>query len=89
MARVTVEDALEKVNNRFELVLIAARRARQILSGVKPALVETNNDKETVIALREIADGLITKASLDEQDKVIAKEQEAQNLLTTTDKNQF
>ena len=58
MARITVEDCLETVNNRFELVLTATKRARQIGHGAEP-LVEEENDKPTVIALREIADGLI------------------------------
>ena len=65
MARVTVEDCLENVDNRFELVKLAARRARQIAMGKDP-LVEIENDKPTVIALREIADGLIDEQILDE-----------------------
>lgn len=69
MARVTVEDAVAKIGNRFDLVLIAARRARQISSfGSKP-LVEEENDKPTVIALREIEEGLITEDFLDKQDR--------------------
>lgn len=67
MARVTVEDCLENVDNRFELVRLAARRARQIAMGKDP-LVEIENDKPTVIALREIADGLIDEQILDEAD---------------------
>ena len=59
MARVTVEDCLEKIPNRFELVLIAARRARKLSHGAD-ALVEEGNDKPTVVALREIAAGLVT-----------------------------
>lgn len=58
MARITVEDCLDNVANRFELVLTATRRARQIAHG-SDALVAEENDKPTVIALREIADGLI------------------------------
>lgn len=57
MARVTVEDCLEKVENRFALVLIASERARQIEMGVSDPLVPEDNDKPTVIALREIAAG--------------------------------
>lgn len=68
MARVTVEDAVAKVGNRFDLVLLAARRARQISMGSK-ALVEEKNDKATVIALREIEEGLITEEFLDKQDR--------------------
>ena len=68
MARVTVEDAVAKVGNRFDLVLLAARRARQIASGSNP-LVEEEKDKPTVIALREIEEGLITKEFLDKQER--------------------
>ena len=68
MARVRVEDAVAKVGNRFDLVLLAARRARQITSGNNP-LVEEENDKPTVIALREIEEGLITEEFLDKQDR--------------------
>lgn len=56
MARVTVEDCLRNVKNRFELVMIAAKRARQLMRG-KEAMVEWDNDKPTVVALREIAAG--------------------------------
>ncbi len=56
MARITVEDCLARVNNRFELVLIAARRARDLALGHE-ALVPWENDKPTVVALRELADG--------------------------------
>ena len=58
MARITVEDCLENIDNRFELVLTATKRARQIGHGSEP-MVEEENYKPTVIALREIADGLI------------------------------
>ncbi|OED39173.1 DNA-directed RNA polymerase subunit omega [Chromatiales bacterium (ex Bugula neritina AB1)] len=58
MARVTVEDCLEHVDNRFELVLQAAKRARKISLGAEP-MVAMENDKPTVIALREIAKGLV------------------------------
>jgi DNA-directed RNA polymerase subunit omega len=58
MARITVEDCLENIDNRFELVLTATKRARQIAHGAE-ALVDEENDKPTVIALREIAEGLI------------------------------
>lgn len=64
MARVTVEDCLDHVDNRFELVLLAARRARQLANNARPMVAE-ENDKPTVIALREIAEGLITKEVLD------------------------
>jgi DNA-directed RNA polymerase subunit omega len=64
MARITVEDCLEHVENRFDLVLLAARRARQISQGADP-LVPAENDKPTVIALREIAENLINTESMD------------------------
>ena len=67
MARITVEDCLEHVENRFDLVLLAARRARQIAQGADP-LVPPENDKPTVLALREIADNLITASSMDEME---------------------
>ncbi|MCA2016305.1 DNA-directed RNA polymerase subunit omega [Vibrio tritonius] len=80
MARVTVQDAVEKVGNRFDLVLIAARRARQMQTGGKDALVPEENDKPTVIALREIEDGLITKEVLDARERQEQQEQEAAEL---------
>jgi len=68
MARVTVEDCLDNVENRFELVMLATRRARQMRRyGVDP-LIPEENDKPTVIALREIAEGLITHEMLDAQE---------------------
>jgi len=67
MARITVEDCLEHVENRFDLVLLAARRARQIAQGADP-LVPPENDKPTVLALREIAENLITTTSMDEME---------------------
>lgn len=66
MARLTVEDCLEHVDNRFELVLIAAKRARQIAMGAD-ALVPIDNDKPTVLALREIAENLINSETIDEE----------------------
>lgn len=68
MARITVEDCLENVDNRFQLVLIAARRARHIAHGKSP-LVTDDNDKPTVIALREIAAGLVGMEVFDEPDE--------------------
>jgi len=64
MARITVEDCLNRIDNRFEMVLTATKRARQIANGADP-LVEEENDKPTVIALREIADGLVTPETVD------------------------
>lgn len=66
MARVTVEDCLSKVDNRFQLVLVATKRARQISRGATPFVPE-ENDKPTVIALREIAEGLVTRDILTEK----------------------
>ncbi len=71
MARITVEDCLEHVDNRFNLVLVAAKRARQLSNG-KEAMVEWENDKPTVVALREIAAGKIDQREMLEG--VIAKE---------------
>lgn len=67
MARVTVEDCLENVDNRFQLVLVAAKRARQITMGKEPH-VAWENDKPTVVALREIADGFVGPAILNEEE---------------------
>lgn len=66
MARVTVEDCLENVENRFQLVLVAAKRARQLTLGAE-SFVPRENDKTTVIALREIAEGCVTNAILNEE----------------------
>ncbi len=68
MARVTVEDCLENVDNRFELVMIASKRARQIATGGKDPKVEWENDKPTVVALREIAENLTNASILDDID---------------------
>ena len=68
MARITVEDCLDNVDNRFDLVLLASRRARQLVNGVDP-LVPWENDKATVVALREIADGLITEETMAEPEE--------------------
>jgi len=68
MARITVEDCLNNVDNRFELVRIATRRARQISRDGAEPFVPEENDKPTVIALREIAAGLITDEVLDAQE---------------------
>jgi len=65
MARVTVEDCLDKVDNRFQLVLLASKRARQIAIGAEP-LVEWENDKPTVVALREIAEDKVGIELLDQ-----------------------
>ena len=64
MARITVEDCLENVDNRFELVMVSSKRSRQIQTGGKDPLVSLDNDKPTVLALREIAEGLIDASIL-------------------------
>lgn len=80
MARVTVEDCLDNVANRFELVLVSSKRARQIAMGKEPMVAE-ENDKPTVIALREIAEGLVTADILEESEEeveeILAEDMEA------------
>ncbi|WP_263081366.1 DNA-directed RNA polymerase subunit omega [Endozoicomonas sp. Mp262] len=66
MARVTVEDCLDHVDNRFELVMVASKRARQLTIGGKDPKLAWENDKPTVMALREIADGLVTAKTIEE-----------------------
>ncbi len=78
MARVTVEDCLENVDNRFELVMVASKRARQLATGGKEPLVDEESDKPTVIALREIADGMITADILIREDEIEAEEELAE-----------
>lgn len=73
MARVTVEDCMDKITNRFDLVLVAARRARQIYAGAQPT-VEEENDKPTVLALREVAAGNIGLEVLDQPDELSRSE---------------
>ena len=75
MARITVEDCIDNVENRFELVLMATRRARLIANGADP-MVEWENDKPTVVALREIADGKINARTLAEMEEAELEEEE-------------
>ena len=75
MARVTVEDCLDNVDNRFELVMLAAKRSRQIAIGGRDPLVEDESDKPTVIALREIAEGLITPEIIARESEIEAEEE--------------
>ena len=77
MARITVEDCLDNVENRFELVMLASKRARQLATGGRDPLVEDESDKATVIALREIADGLITPEVLARESEIEAEEERA------------
>ncbi|MWN06447.1 DNA-directed RNA polymerase subunit omega [Gilliamella bombicola] len=78
MARVTVQDAVEKIGNRFDLVIVAARRARQLQVENKSPLVPEENDKETVVALREIEEGLVNKQILDVADFQARQDEEAE-----------
>ncbi len=84
MARVTVQDAVEKIGYCFDLVLVAARRARQMQVGGKDPLVPEENDKTTVIALREIEEGLINNQILDVRERQEQQEQEAAELQAVT-----
>ena len=82
MARVTVEDCLDNVDNRFELVLLASKRARQLSTGGKDPLVEVDSDKATVLALREIAEGLITPDVMAREHELEAEEEFAASFET-------
>lgn len=73
MARITVEDCLQNIDNIFEMVLVAAKRARRVAHGAD-AMVELENDKPTVIALREIAEGHITPAILEEVEVPVSED---------------
>lgn len=77
MARITVEDCLDKVDNRFELVMVSSKRARQLQIEGKDPMVPVDNDKPTVIALREIADGLVDADILIEKPSVEVDLEEA------------
>ena len=79
MARITVEDCLEVVDNRFELVLMATKRARQLANGAD-AMVDTVNDKPTVLALREIAGRKIDQNLIDEVDKAAREKAEREEI---------
>lgn len=86
MARITVEDCLERVDNRFDLVLLATKRARQLIRGVEP-LLPLENDRPTVIALREIAAGVLSAESIaatepQEEDTIKSVEQALAEELT-------
>jgi DNA-directed RNA polymerase subunit omega len=70
MARITVEDCVANIPNKFQLVLVAAKRARQLANGAEP-MVEWENDKPTVVALREVAEGYVTESILEEREQSI------------------
>jgi DNA-directed RNA polymerase subunit omega len=84
MARITVEDCLDKVDNRFELVMVSSKRARQIQIEGKDPMLPVDNDKPTVIALREIAEGLVDaeilveKPSVDLEEEFASEESESE-----------
>lgn len=69
MARITVEDCLDNIDNLFELVLVASKRARRLANGAE-AMVPWENDKPTVVALREVAEGLVGRDILDETEEL-------------------
>jgi DNA-directed RNA polymerase subunit omega len=73
MARITVEDCLDNIDNIFEMVLVAAKRARRVAHGADP-MVDLENDKPTVIALREIAEGLVTPSILEEIEEPVTED---------------
>ena len=66
MARITVEDCLEKIPSRFDLILMASKRARQLSTTSRDPLVEWDNDKPTLVALREIEEGLLDQKTLEQ-----------------------
>ncbi len=73
MARITVEDCLDNIENIFEMVLVAAKRARRVAHGADP-MVDLENDKPTVIALREIAEGLVSPSILEEVEEPVTED---------------
>ena len=73
MARITVEDCLDHIPNIFEMVLVAAKRARRVAHGADP-MVDLENDKPTVIALREIAEGLVNPSILEEIEEPVTED---------------
>ena len=77
MARITVEDCLENVDNRFELVILASKRARQLAITAAEPMVPVENDKPTVLALREIAEGLVTNKTITDSGNTESEEQAA------------
>ncbi len=83
MARVTVEDCVDKVSNRFNLVLLAAHRARVLSSGA-PLLVDRDNDKNPVVALREIADAAVNPTAV-EEDLVVSMQRQFEVEETATE----
>lgn len=85
MARITVEDCLDKVDNRFELVMVASKRARQLAIGGKDPLVPEEGDKPTVLALREIAEGRIDREQILRVEDEVKEEQQAAAVIEIPD----
>ena len=83
MARITIEDCLDRINNPFDLVLVAARRARRLANGAT-AMVDLENDKPTVLALREIAAGLVGQDILEEKE-VVEEEDDSDDVMPDPD----
>lgn len=86
MARITVEDCMQHVDNLFDLVMIAARRARRLANGAEP-MVDWENDKPTVVALREIAQGLVNRDILDDHEAAVEEllsSEQAEEMLAGT-----
>ncbi|WP_018623837.1 DNA-directed RNA polymerase subunit omega [Kangiella aquimarina] len=81
MARVTVQDAVEKVGNRFDLIMLAAKRARQIATGGHDPKVDWDNDKPTVVALREIEEELTTRETVEADERAAKREREQRPVL--------
>ena len=94
MARITVEDCIDKFPSRFELVLVASNRARKLYSGENPT-VEVDNDKNTVIALREIAEETLTKEQLkndlieEYQTNTFSEDEDFNEIEDNSDENQI
>jgi len=86
MARITVEDCLENVDNLFELVMVASKRARRLANGAEP-MVDWENDKPTVVALREVAEGLVGPEILEDVDvppEELLSTDQAEEILAST-----
>ena len=86
MARITVEDCLQNVDNLFDLVMVAAKRARRLANGAEP-MVDWENDKPTVVALREVAEGLVGPEILEDVDippEELLSTDQAEEILAST-----
>lgn len=86
MARITVEDCLKNIDNLFDLVMVASKRARRLANGAEP-MVDWENDKPTVVALREVAEGLVTREILDDVEPLpeeLLSPDQAEEILAST-----